>query len=137
MDSKVLKRGRPKGAEQIVIGLPAKRKCFTKPVTFCKKDPLQKTKVTKNIWSAVNLKLYIMWFMLCVKVKVNLYIVQYPVFKINQSSYALLVDLFNRTPFYIIHKIQPVIVTRHVPHTKQYKHILVMQILCLWCCINV
>ena len=39
---KVLKRGRPKGVEQTVIGLPAKRKCFTKPVAFCKKDPLQK-----------------------------------------------------------------------------------------------
>ena len=41
---KVLKRGRPKGAEQTVIGLPAKRKCFAKPVAFCKKDPLKKQK---------------------------------------------------------------------------------------------
>ena len=57
MDNKVIKRGRPKGAEQTVIGLPAKWKCFTKPVVFCKKDPLKKkTKVRKNIWSAVNLE---------------------------------------------------------------------------------
>ena len=57
---KVLKRGRPKGVEQTVIGLPAKRKCFTKPVAFCKKDPLQK-----------NLELYIVWFMLYVKVNLK------------------------------------------------------------------
>ena len=48
MDNKVLKRGRPKGAEQTVIGLPAKWKCFTKPVAFCKKDPLQKTESKKK-----------------------------------------------------------------------------------------
>ncbi|KAK2186576.1 hypothetical protein NP493_195g03022 [Ridgeia piscesae] len=49
MDSKVLKRGRPKGAEQTVIGLPAKWKCFTKPVAFCKKDPLQKTENVSDV----------------------------------------------------------------------------------------
>ena len=48
MDSKVLKRGQPKGAEQTVIGLPAKWKCFTKPVVFCKKDPLKKTESKKK-----------------------------------------------------------------------------------------
>ena len=48
MDNKVIKRGRPEGAEQTVIGLPAKWKCFTKPVVFCKKDPLKKTKVRKT-----------------------------------------------------------------------------------------
>ena len=46
----------------------------------------KKPKVRKNIWSAVKLELYIIWIILYVKVKVIFYIVQYPVFKINQSS---------------------------------------------------
>ena len=33
---------------------------------------------------------------------------------VSKAVYALLVDLFNRTPFYIILKIQPVTVTRYV-----------------------
>jgi hypothetical protein len=80
MDNKVLKRRRPKGAEQTVIGLPAKWKCSPRKI-FSKKP-----KVRKNIWSAVNLELYIIWIILYVKVKVIFYIVQYPVFKIYQSS---------------------------------------------------
>ena len=68
--AKLSRESDPKGAEQTVIGLPAKRKCFTKPVAFCRKDPLQKNESKKNIWSAVNLELYIIWIILYVKVKV-------------------------------------------------------------------
>ena len=71
MDNKVIKRGRPEGAEQTVIGLPAKWKCFTKPVVFCKKDPLKKNESKKNIWSAVNLEFFD--YIVC-KSKGNLFI---------------------------------------------------------------
>ena len=72
----------------------------------------KKTKVRKNIWSAVNLELNIIWFILYVKVKVICLYSAVSSLRLTNAVYALLVDLFNRTPFYIIHKIQPV--TRHV-----------------------
>ena len=86
MDNKVLKRGRPKGAEQTVIGLPvpAKWKCFTKPVAFCKKDPLKKTESKKK--HLVCCQPGIVYYLDYIVCKSNFYIVQYPVFKINQSS---------------------------------------------------
>ena len=76
------------------------------------REKTAKTKVRKNIiWSGVNLELYIIWFMLYVKVKVNSYIVHIQSLRLTKAVYALLVHLFNRTPFYIIHKIQPVTIT--------------------------
>lgn len=39
------KRGRPKGAEKTVIGLPRKRhKGMSKPIPFIKKQPIEKDK---------------------------------------------------------------------------------------------
>ena len=41
---KIKKRGRPKGIDTTVIGLPKHRKS-DKPVPFCKKTPKEKKKV--------------------------------------------------------------------------------------------
>ncbi|XP_065893103.1 uncharacterized protein [Dysidea avara] len=42
---KLKKRGRPKGAEKTVIGLPRKKKRLDKPVPFLKKLPLDRERV--------------------------------------------------------------------------------------------
>ena len=42
LPAKVRKRGRPKGAERTVIGLPRKKKRGNKPVPFLKKCPVDK-----------------------------------------------------------------------------------------------
>ena len=39
---KIKKRGRPKGAEKTVIGLPRKKKKMDKPTPFLKKHPIDK-----------------------------------------------------------------------------------------------
>ena len=39
---KIKKRGRPKGAEKTVIGLPRKKKKTDKPIPFLKKQPIDK-----------------------------------------------------------------------------------------------
>ena len=42
LSSKIRKRGRPKGAEKTVIGLPKKKGKTSKPLSFCKKQPSDK-----------------------------------------------------------------------------------------------
>lgn len=39
---KMKKKGRPRGAEKTVIGLPRKKKKTEKPITFLKKQPVDK-----------------------------------------------------------------------------------------------
>ena len=39
LPSKIKKRGRPKGGDSTVVGLPKKKKTFTKPVAFLKMHP--------------------------------------------------------------------------------------------------
>ena len=41
---KMMKRGRPKGAEKTVIGLPNKKQKLNKPLTFLKKPPVDREK---------------------------------------------------------------------------------------------
>ena len=41
---KMRKRGRPKGAEKTVIGLPNKKRKLNKPITFLKKPPVDREK---------------------------------------------------------------------------------------------
>ena len=41
---KMMKRGRPKGAEKTVIGLPNKKRKLNKPLTFLKKPPVDREK---------------------------------------------------------------------------------------------
>ena len=46
MPPPIRKRGRPKGAEMTVIGLPKKRKMLTRPVPFLKRSPEEKESST-------------------------------------------------------------------------------------------
>lgn len=44
MPPKMKKRGRPKGADKTVIGLPKKKSCSSRPVSFLKKLPIERVK---------------------------------------------------------------------------------------------